>query len=128
MVACTDVDFRKKSNQTENLHELSSEITIYPNPVMDKFTVKTAGFAEEISVFDASGKEVNINLINSTSADIAHLKSGLYFIKIKLNHKTVVKKIVKYWGNKKDTNQKGLSFFIINFGIFNCFTDIFILF
>jgi hypothetical protein len=61
-------------------------IRIFPNPTTDKVFIESAETIETISIYDISGNILSINNQNNT-LDIAHLQSGMYIIKIKLENK-----------------------------------------
>lgn len=77
------------------------EFKLYPNPVVgDTFAVQVTDNENllQVEMFDVLSKQVNITDYkeNTTSAtvDIANLKSGVYFVKIKTNKGTGMKKII----------------------------------
>lgn len=79
----------------------TTSFNVYPNPVVDGiFTVQMASNENllQVEMFDVLSKQVNITDYkeNTTSAtvDIANLKSGVYFVKIKTNKGTGMKKII----------------------------------
>lgn len=84
----------------ENVEEFtSSMVTINPNPSDGKFNIKHLNAViEEITIFDLSGKQVGYipNLdTQEYTLDIYNYISGIYFVKIKTNEGTTVKKIIK---------------------------------
>ncbi len=77
---------------------LDNTISIFPNPISDKFTVSNSlNAAGSISIFDASG--VLVKRIQNASAyqsiNIADLNEGVYFLRIETSEGTVIKKIIK---------------------------------
>ncbi|MFT6924370.1 MAG: hypothetical protein ACJA1C_003392 [Crocinitomicaceae bacterium] len=77
--ACTLVDFT-------SLNELNiNSSVVFPNPVLDVFEIKNIeqfGTVHSISLMDANGKVVQQISLNSTSTNIGHLDSGIYFLRI----------------------------------------------
>lgn len=77
----------------------SSLVTINPNPSDGKFNIKHLNSViEEISVFDLSGRKVGYYTQLNTqeyTLDINNYAPGIYFVKLKTNEGTIVKKIMK---------------------------------
>ena len=81
---------------TEGVEELGSSFNIYPNPVSDRLFIKTEMSVEEVVVYDAFGRQqTTVNGQQSSYIDVAKLNSGVYFVVIKTNEGTVVKRFVK---------------------------------
>ncbi|TSE06237.1 T9SS type A sorting domain-containing protein [Aquimarina algiphila] len=75
------------------------KITIYPNPAKgDNFTINLGEFiTSNIRIYDAQGREVYQTQTDNKSIQIDRktlINTGLYFIKIKQNKSTFVKKIL----------------------------------
>ena len=68
----------------EDPEELSTQITVYPNPVENSFTINGMNTSNAISVkvFDSSGKVVKNGMQNGNNYDVSELSSGLYFMTI----------------------------------------------
>lgn len=84
----------------DDLANSSASISIYPNPVTDKFIVSNslnAAGSLSISISNASG--VIVKKIQNAAAyqtiDIADLADGVYFLRIETSEGEVIKKIVK---------------------------------
>lgn len=77
--ACTFVDFT-------SINELSlSSSVVFPNPVTDIFEIKNIeqfGSIQSIYLIDANGKIVKEISVDAPPANIGHLDSGVYFLKI----------------------------------------------
>lgn len=76
---CTLVDF----SSIDELNFNSS--VVFPNPVSDVFEIKNMeqfGSIESIVLMDANGRVVMVVSATEGSANIAHLESGVYFLKI----------------------------------------------
>ena len=81
---------------TEGIEELSSSFNIYPNPVSERLYIETEVEVEEVVVYDAFGRQQStVNGQQSSYIDVANLNSGVYFVVIKTNEGTVVKRFVK---------------------------------
>jgi hypothetical protein len=70
------------------LEQLSkADLSVYPNPSMGQFTVKTDGLYELI-VMNTVGQVVYKSIINNTqNIDLSELSSGLYIISVQFNNK-----------------------------------------
>ena len=82
----------------------SQQLIIYPNPVDDKFTMRSRaelkiGTAVEISVYNIVGEKIVVPLLRTTNdqltADVRQLKPGIYFIEIATAEKTFRAKFLK---------------------------------
>lgn len=72
---------------TENFLELSSTISIYPNPTSEILTLKIEDLSNlklQYQLYEFTGKIVQENEINgnNTSINVANLQSAIYFLKI----------------------------------------------
>lgn len=77
---------------TENM-ALSKEITIFPNPASEKFTVNVKEL-ERIEIYDLSGKLISISTSNTN--DISYLPKGIYTIKVNTKDgRSTIKKLIK---------------------------------
>ena len=85
---------------------MASEVSIYPNPAKDNFTLElTSSQAGEMSmtIYNLNGSLIrtkNIKLTqgnNSINEDVSSLASGIYFVQVysSSNGETIVKKLVK---------------------------------
>ena len=75
-------------------------VITYPNPTNKNFTISintSDDIQYNIEIKDILGKTVAVkyNLRNNAKIDISKLKSGVYFVKIKMKDTEVVKKIIK---------------------------------
>lgn len=81
------------SNGLDNTSD--TDIKIYPNPTTDFLNIATNNEVLKLRIFDINGKEF-LNQEYSTTIDIRHLNSGIYFIQLFINNSSVItKKIVK---------------------------------
>ena len=70
-------------------------MTIYPNPSKGIFTIKHDNI-ESITLYNVVGAKIFEANIDDREYVISDLESGIYFVNIKTNEGSVVKKIVKY--------------------------------
>ena len=71
------------------------DVTIYPNPSKGIFTIKHDNI-ESIILYNMMGAKVLEEKINADEYIIRDLQSGVYFLDVKTNVGSVIKKIVKY--------------------------------
>ncbi len=76
--------------------EVEYDITVFPNPVEGILNVKPGNFQDdyEISIIDLTGKIV-FQDENCQELDVSNLREGIYFVKLSVPGKSVVKKFVK---------------------------------
>jgi len=80
-------------NETKSL-ELSSKISIYPNPTNDILFIE--GISNfDVIVFDLSGRKLLDIAKANGSIDVSSLSSGIYMLHLKSAGKTYIQKIVK---------------------------------
>lgn len=86
---------KRISNKTAGVNEiLNSEVVkVFPNPASDVLIIESKKQMEEITITDLLGREVKNEKVKS-QIDISDLKEGVYFVQIKANEGTAVKKIV----------------------------------
>ena len=71
------------------------DLTIYPNPVIDKLYYDYDIFDIDIEVIDIIGKKVNCKINQfDKSIDFNNIKSGIYFLIIKDGQKQITKKFI----------------------------------
>ena len=70
-------------------YDLANKVIVYPNPVREMLTVEFKDVNDistmEVSLFDAIGKKVPLNLsrtANEIQFDVSHLEGGFYFMEI----------------------------------------------
>lgn len=93
-----DSEFVEESLSVLDVDFISFDM--YPNPAKDKITIEMSasnfGIAD-INIYDLQGKlilEETISEANSVDIDISDLQSGMYFVKLNTNKKTLVKKLI----------------------------------
>ncbi len=70
---------------------------MYPNPVNDKLFIKGVEIGTQIKILDITGKVVfeNLSQVNDNVLNVSALKSGVYFIELRLRNSSTIKKIIK---------------------------------
>lgn len=88
--------FEYKSVLTTNSDDFDTNITIYPNPIENMFTIDIDNDAlKKGIIYNNLGQEVQI--IRTNKVDISKLLAGVYFVKINSeNGKTTTKKVIKH--------------------------------
>ncbi|WP_341226653.1 T9SS type A sorting domain-containing protein [uncultured Arcticibacterium sp.] len=74
-----------------------TDLVVFPNPSTDKLNIKMDNEFATYSLFSSDGRKVkSANFEKGESAiDVSSLQHGLYFIKLKVGDKTVVKRFLK---------------------------------
>lgn len=79
---------------------ISGSINIYPNPTKDILNISIDHFSNEnthYEMFDAIGKLIISEKVNNslTSIDMSHLSKGMYTIRVVVDGKQLVRRVVK---------------------------------
>lgn len=93
-------------NTTHNITEGSAlsvidetlvDVNIYPNPVEDNLNIKTSAdvINKVATIFDINGKRVLNLKLKSTTIDVSNLTSGIYFLRLESEGKTIKRKFIK---------------------------------
>lgn len=69
-------------------------IAVYPNPTTEILSIKSDVKVKSVSVFDMSGKKVDVKLEGNT-VDVKHLESGAYMINIETKNDVQSLKFIK---------------------------------
>jgi len=77
--------------------ETLASATLYPNPVQDVLTIRTAtDLTEKIAtIFDITGKKVYNQKLLNNQLDVSSLQDGVYFLRIESNGKSIRRKFIK---------------------------------
>ena len=82
-----------------NFNMPTANVSVYPNPTSGQLTVNSNEAIQNIIIYDLSGRVVDMQDINAettTNINVAHLNSGIYFIKTQLvNKQTKTSKFIK---------------------------------
>ena len=71
-----------------------NDIKVYPNPVNDKLFIGGSHDRFDVEVYSILGQKVD-SVLATNQLDLSTFDTGVYFIKIKTNNQTVIKKIIK---------------------------------
>ena len=81
------------------IEEVASSFDIFPNPVGNEIRISSEKMIEEVSIYDICGGQTLRQQVNSITScliiNVADLKAGVYFIKVKFNDGEIVKRVVK---------------------------------
>ena len=87
----------KVSNPKDEISELNSAFTLFPNPVEKQLVIETDIKVEEIEIYDVFGirQQTTDNRQQTLSIDVSEFNAGVYFIKIKTDKGEVTKRFIK---------------------------------
>jgi len=84
------------SNLAVSEFDNQNHISLHPNPAELTVTIDTNIDINSVELFDLSGKQIEMQLVNTNQIDISNLSSGFYLIKIyDMNGRITTKQIVK---------------------------------
>ena len=93
-ISCVNVDIKND----ENIGELTTSLLLHPNPANDILYISTNGNIKEIEIYDIYGR-VRIaetpSLQDIIDLDVTNLNSGVYFVVMKSDNKTIIERFVK---------------------------------
>jgi Secretion system C-terminal sorting domain/Right handed beta helix region len=89
LLGCNGFPISIKNYITENI------VNIFPNPTASQLTIETDLGIIEIIIVDLTGKTIKSIKQNTNVLNVAELPSGIYFIKLITDEKTITKKIIK---------------------------------
>lgn len=92
-----DFQYRQVSSEDSNGELRDSDIGIYPNPVLDIFTVEGAyNSIKPIIVTNLLGQKVEFTLVDDNRVDVSTLNSGCYIVHVPMeNGQVKTQKIIK---------------------------------
>lgn len=78
-------------------NKVIDEIELFPNPVLEKISMKTVPYfeIEEYVIYNQNGLEILTGKVNDNTIGLHNLKNGLYIIELKSENKIIRKKIIK---------------------------------
>lgn len=75
---------------------VSDKLSVYPNPIQDFTTIKTANKIETAEVYNLAGQLVFSSKVNGDKKiNLSNLKSGIYILKVKTDKGTETVKLMK---------------------------------
>ena len=82
-------------NTAEFKNASDEDLSIYPNPVRNSFSINTNSKIDTILIYDNSGNLMKKSIQN-TEIDIGELASGFYYIVVMTENQYLIKKLEKY--------------------------------
>ena len=87
------------TEQKVSIAEHYSNLNIYPNPVENELLVATELNVKEIAIYDIYGRQNLSQQVNKSTSqqvvDVANLKAGVYFVKIKTDKEVIIRQFIK---------------------------------
>lgn len=83
---------------TDDANDISSEITLFPNPVDNDINFKHSfgyGIDFKYQIINISGQKVMKGSLSENKIDVSSLGAGVYFIQLEIDGKTGTKKFIK---------------------------------
>mgnify|MGYP006189023405 CR=1 FL=1 len=75
----------------DQIFDLQSAVSIYPNPAIDKLNVYNAP-SKQYQIFDMTGRLINSGTLERNSINVSQLSSGNYILKTGEITKKFIKK------------------------------------
>jgi beta-glucanase (GH16 family) len=90
------IDYVKvyQNNPLSTSNLFKDEFSIYPNPTTNYINITTSKKVSKLELYSTLGKIVQRQKSNSKQLNTAHLKSGIYLLKIYADDKIATKKII----------------------------------
>ena len=89
-----NTDIRSMTSSVDDV-EVDYTSNLFPNPVEDILYIRDGIRLSDFEIFDASGKRVFFNSIQSDPVSIKHLAEGIYWVKYRMDNNSKVEKLVK---------------------------------
>ena len=89
------INFDITETLSTNNIEIENQFSVFPNPASDFVTIKTPnnGTVQSIGIFNLNGKIIS-NTYSRNHIDVSNLDSGIYLLKVQIDTKTMIKKLV----------------------------------
>jgi uncharacterized Ntn-hydrolase superfamily protein len=91
--------FEQENLLGQSYVDLSSSISIYPNPAKDLLNIRSNGFTiNSLNIFDMQGRRIYNHSENGDNAIVINMssyQSGVYFVKVDTEIGSITKKIIK---------------------------------
>jgi hypothetical protein len=78
-----------------NPNDISSLISVHPNPVTDYLTIQYSGIIQQIETYDATGKRIYTQQQQDNSILFSGFESGVYFLKVETDSGAALIKVIK---------------------------------
>ena len=70
-----------------------TDFTLYPNPAQDILNIETQQQIETVKIYNLQGQL--IKEVSTNSIDVSNLNTGLYFVQVTVDGKSITKKFIK---------------------------------
>ena len=93
-ISCVNINVKND----EDIEELTTSLLLYPNPVKDQLHIAIESRVEDIAVYDVYGRPQDYKttrLQDGINVNVSNLHSGVYFVMIKSDNKTLIEKFIK---------------------------------
>ncbi|MCE3076330.1 LamG-like jellyroll fold domain-containing protein [Chryseobacterium gwangjuense] len=82
---------------TDDYKNDTTELTVSPNPAQDFITINSKNMVDEVEIINFTGQRMMIFQPNTISPtfNISSLDSGVYIVKVRMNHQTKTYKMIK---------------------------------
>ncbi|HEY8935430.1 MAG TPA: RICIN domain-containing protein [Cyclobacteriaceae bacterium] len=81
---------------TTDTETISTDITVYPNPVVDELFIQTDGVRKlSVDIYTITGEKILSEKTDKGSVSLKTLSAGMYFVKVEGDGYTVTKRIIK---------------------------------
>ena len=77
--------------------EQLTDVNLYPNPAQDLLNIVCKKAIKDITIYNALGQVINIipgDTTNSKTINTSSLKTGVYYIKVSSENKSILKKVI----------------------------------
>ena len=86
--------FKLADRVTDLSNDKAADFTVYPNPVKDRLSIKTAESIIKTQVFDLSGRMI-VNAQESKELSVSSLKPGIYLLRVETENGIRTKRFIK---------------------------------
>ena len=80
------------------IEEMTTSLSVYPNPVSDRLYIETETEVEEVVVYDLFGRRQVTETPSrqgNVTVDVSNLSNGVYFVKVVTENGEIVKRFIK---------------------------------
>ena len=92
------ITFVGEPEEESGLENISTQeqVLVYPTPATDRVRVKSPSLIERYSMFDLSGRMVQMGDVNNHEFDVqvSHLPKGVYLMRLDSRSGCVVKRVI----------------------------------
>ena len=93
----TPIELNSNLNNCNNLtieNYITNTIKIYPNPASNLISISYNQPIDSVDIFSITGSLI-FTMLNNNTIEVSSLDPGVYFLKIKSNHREITKKFIK---------------------------------